>query len=202
MEDLFREECEHFQYWPSNTYDVIYDWQEVDFQTHFSDLVAAIQNFVRTLIERFDDVSALEEPFEKLYEHFCGAWLKLKHAAFHEEQEYRMVVGVTPKSLFDSYPNACKMDVRFTKNIHCRPGIHGSVPYIRLFEGLAENLPICRIMVGPSRNQLATFQKVQELTRHMEIAVHVSKTPFVESILTLKCGMFEGCFQSSEDKSE
>ena len=181
LEVLFHKERELFHYWPALTSEVIYDWSHSPLENHFSDLVSTIQKYVHTQTAHFEKDSALLDSFTTLYKHFYSALLILKHSAFDEEQEYRIVVGIPQKSLVDKSAGTQVMDSKPTKSIHYRWGIHGSVPYIRLFEDLAESLPISRVIVGPSRNQRANLERVADLTRSTGIVVHASETPFVES---------------------
>ena len=67
------------------------------------------------------------------------------------------------------------------KEIRYREGVCGSIPYIRLFDRLDADLPIERVIVGPSRNQKAVKSSVLELVEGRGIQVELSETPFVGS---------------------
>ena len=180
LDGLLGHERDRFHYWPSFFAKVIYNWQEKPLESHFPELSEALQELVHHLIATPDDEGSQERSMSKMYNQFSVSQMLLKHAAFHEEKECRLVVGVMPASLVDSIDTGDEVQ-KSIKPIHHRPGNHGSVPYIRLFEECDENLPISRIIVGPSRNQQANLEKVRDLTRTRGITVQASDTPFVET---------------------
>lgn len=183
LEALLQKECDFFEYWPScaSVERVAYNWQEVPLDVHFPKLSEALQIFVKTFIVQISNEAVVLDSMGKLYDYFVQPVSLLKHIGFHEEQEYRIVVGVTPQALSDKLARAGQDNIKFRKEIHSRQGACGLVPYIRLFEHCRENLPIVRVIVGPSRNQNANLRTVQDLTTARGIAVQVSETPFVES---------------------
>ena len=65
------------------------------------------------------------------------------------------------------------------KQVHHRPGRSGLIPYVALFDDLGQDLPIKRIIVGPSRNQDAHFEEVRKLVNRRGIQVQKSETPYV-----------------------
>lgn len=70
------------------------------------------------------------------------------------------------------------------KAIHYRSGSSGSIPYIKLFDGLSERLPITRVIVGPSRNQLSVLEQVRDLVQKHGLdpeVVQLSEIPYVGS---------------------
>ena len=80
---------------------------------------------------------------------------------------------------------ASQIDHKELKEVCSRSGRRGSIPYIRLFEEIGD-LPISKILVGPSRNQDANVSKVatllQELVPGREIALEKSEIPFVSTV--------------------
>ena len=104
----------------------------------------------------------------------------LKHIAFREERECRIVVWVVSESVREVDVWQEESDKQF-KQIRYRSGACGTVPYIRLFEDSEIDLPITRIIVGPSLNQLVYFEKIRELVKDREIAVERSEIPYVGS---------------------
>lgn len=104
----------------------------------------------RNLFER-DKV--MNEIFgDKQIDHFMLPLLStlpfLKDAGFREENEYRIAA-------LCNRPGVGKLeDPRAPKDVHFRSSVSGAVvPYIKLFAGLTEKLPIKAILVGPHRNQ-------------------------------------------------
>lgn len=177
-------ECELFEYWPSRTSvsSVIYDWRQQALESRFAKLYEALQDFVGEMIGRPSDRESQLELMGTLYDHFVASISRLKHRAFHEEKEYRIILGATPKSLLDKRAGSGQTTTNLLKQIHHRRGAADSVPYIRLFDRLEEDLPITRIIVGPSKNQSANLEQIRTLTRPHQIAIHASETPFVESV--------------------
>lgn len=103
----------------------------------------------------------------------------LKHRAFAEENEHRIVAVPTPESLRDEILAPGDPPI---KQIFHRRGATASIPYIRLFEGFGDPLPITRIIVGPSRMQQAVLEEVQGLVRGRGIVVQASEIPYVGSV--------------------
>ena len=110
---------------------------------------------------------------------------RLKHRAFHEEQECRIIAGVPHEFHSQKFDQLGEPTKQF-KKIHFRPGLVGSIPYIQLFEDLQRHLPIKRIVVGPSRNQLANLETVHQLLKLHErstvVSVQRSEIPYVGSV--------------------
>jgi hypothetical protein len=65
------------------------------------------------------------------------------------------------------------------KAIRSKNGAAGSRQFLALFESLHRELPIRRVIVGPSRNQDKNFTKALELLGS-EIKIERSDTPFIE----------------------
>ena len=71
---------------------------------------------------------------------------------------------------------------KLAKPVFHREGSCGSIPYIKLFDGFGDDLPITRIIVGPSQNQLAHEQAIQEMVEGRGIRIQRSGIPFVGSV--------------------
>ena len=182
LEDLLRVENDRFHYWPFTLTDVVYDIEGLKLENRFPDLFGAFETFVRSFIETKGNARSPEElGTNELIGETGGTFARLKHVAFHEERECRIIAGVTPKSI-TSEATADQQAAKAFKSIHHRSGQFGSIPYVRLFEGCGQNLPINRVIVGPSRNQQAHLETVTGLTRAKGIEVTASETPFVGSI--------------------
>lgn len=173
-------ETSRYNYWPAFFGDVIYD-DAPDIPAKLPDLFARMEEIARRTIARLGGKE--EKPYDE--EHLSEiaiALMQLKHHAFREEQELRIVF--TP-----ALPeNESKMkeigelplDKHF-KLVRHRAGVLGDIPYIELFGDLGESLPIKRIIVGPSRHQLANKEQVCQLVGKRDIEVTLSETPFVGS---------------------
>ena len=163
---------------------VVYDSKDLRLEKRFDTLLEVWGDFLRKTIETKGD-----EPNQvqlgasaKLVDEIGLAFARFKHAAFHEENECRIVVGVTPESIStEEAPAQQHRRSKALKTIHYRSSRTGSIPYIELFKESEDSLPITRIIVGPSRNLQANLETVQGLVQTMGIEVTASETPFVGS---------------------
>lgn len=96
----------------------------------------------------------------------------LKHHAFHEENEVRIVVSPVPRDRTSVFYK----DRQVRKPIRYRRKGDGEVRYIELFG--TGPLPIKRVIVGPSRIQNVTVEDVTRIIAGTDIKVVRSRTPF------------------------
>ena len=179
LEGLLKQECREFEYFQFNFLDAIY-YEGEALSELFPDLVEGLRVFSRSFITEDRD-QALEILDGKLVSELASAAVRLKHRGFREEKECRIVAGVVPESLQD---DLVAMDGKVTKkfkDICYREGRCGSIPYIRLFDQLDSDLPIKRIIVGPSRSQKAVEKRVLQLVKDREVGVELSETPLVST---------------------
>lgn len=160
---------------------VYYDEREFNLEVDFPKLSNAMTNYSKDVVYGSNDGKKERKNREALALNLLPAIGRLKHLAFDEEKECRIIVGVLHESY--GYEVAQLEGQRHVKTFHHRSGSCGSIPYIRLFEGLGEELPILRILVGPSRNQSANSEVVRELldrfARGRAIRVQESEIPYV-----------------------
>ena len=106
---------------------------------------------------------------------------RLKHQGFKEERECRMIFGVPDPGRNDDIGKSLPGGKEF-KEIRFRPGRCGSIPYFELFEGMGD-LPISRVLVGPSGNQDANADRVKAMLKERapgrDIPLETSEIPFV-----------------------
>ena len=179
LEELLEKEGQQFEYFPLNFLDVVYYENESLFEL-FPLLIESLQSFLRHFVAE-DRVRALEALEGNLAGELASAAGRLKHRGFREERECRIVIGVVPESMRDGFiAMGGKVTGEF-KKIYYRKGMCGSVPYIRLFERLDDDLPIRRVIVGPSRNQKAISKTALDLVEGRDIQVELSETPFVST---------------------
>lgn len=98
----------------------------------------------------------------------------LKNAAFHEENEYRIVASCIRQSKIPSD------EERRPKEIKFRSKNSAIIPYINLFEDVDSDLPIKSIIVGPhpsQEKQAAALLMVLE-TEYLNANVRLSKIPY------------------------
>ena len=184
IEKIPQDEEERFECWPMSLSTVVYDSKDLRLEKRFDTLFEAWGHFLRKIIEtKGDEPNQVELDASAILTEEIGlAFARFKHAAFHEENECRIVVGVTPESISIEEATAHQhRRSKALKTIHYRSSRSGSIPYIELFKESDDSLPITRIIVGPSRNQQANLETVQGLARTIGIEVTASETPFVGS---------------------
>ena len=173
IEELLEQEGKRFTLFLCHVFTVFYEEEQ--------DLVELFPDLSQKLREWVDAQAELQLPIiEELTPLLMSAAARLKHIGFREEQECRIFVRITSESICENDnwkkdPGDNFMQIRY------RSGACGAVPYIRLFEDSGIDLPITRIIVGPSLNQLVYFERIRELVKDREIAVERSEIPYVGS---------------------
>lgn len=179
LEKLMQREREEFRYSRSLLVDVEYD-DGRSLADLFPDLSDAVRRWVQIIsANTLGDIS--EFLLNELMPNLVSAAAQLKHRGFDEENECRIVMGVAPPRLRGLLVPADAGEGGRIKSIHHRVGPYGSIPYVRLFGELDEQLPISRILLGPSLNQKANLERVREIIENREIYLHMSDIPFVGS---------------------
>jgi hypothetical protein len=106
--------------------------------------------------------------FEAMHNHFVLGSILVKHHAFQEENEVRIVVSPMTG---DSYSSYNPDDPKLQKEIRYRQEGNCEARYIELFGDAP--LPIKRIIVGPSRIQNLNYQRIRGI---------IDKKSFVEVV--------------------
>ena len=161
IEKLLEQEGKRFVLWPCLIGDVVYDEQSLDMENRFSKFFQGLKQWSKKFVQ-LDTKATLQILNSQVVPELPSIAGRFKHDAFHEEQEWRIVVGVVADSIRD-HPDWKEYPTQEFKQIHYRENNCGAIPFIRLFEETGEDLPITRIIVGPSRNQLAHMETVKEL---------------------------------------
>jgi hypothetical protein len=133
----------------------------------------------RAVFERLPEVldkfyKREQPPYECIFTSFVIGTTLVKHRAFREETEVRIVVAPTPtnqKSFFFSNQSN-------RRSIECRRRGDSEVRYIKLFGN--EPLLIKRVIVGPSRAQNVNYKTIKDVVSGSGIEVIQSETPFLE----------------------
>ena len=180
IDELLRAENRRYLFWPLLIGDAIYLEKDLSLKECFPDLFGSLRACARNFIEPKDG-DILQDLMAKAYEEASQVCARLKHFGFHEEKECRIVVGAMTEWLRDMLAAAGTENLNPVKEFHHRSGRSGLIPYVALFEDLGRDLPIKRIIVGPSRKQGAHCQAVRELANDRGIQVHKSETPYVGS---------------------
>ena len=150
---------------------------------HYATRHFSIDDFFKPLIEELDRLLfALlsgAAPPEKAMGYFLWSAPLLKHQGFMEESEARIVVIPGTKRDYDNvvaeYGDVINLPL---KKICDRTDARGFRQHVVLFEGLGLKLPIKRVIIGPSRDQDAKFDKAQRLLGP-DISLVRSDTPFI-----------------------
>ena len=191
LKKLLIREVERYEYFGWTISEVIYYHDKVDLVKRFPKLFEAVKFHVRHVMggrNEFD--TDVRNNLAIMAKELLPAVGRVKHQAFQEENEYRIVVGVPEEACHEAMLEDGEQTAKPFKNLHYRSGVCGSIPYIRLFEkeGEGENshkflMPINRIIVGPSRNQSANVDTVRalvsDLAGHRQIHVQRSEIPYV-----------------------
>jgi hypothetical protein len=156
---------------------VIYDNNDVRIKKDFENVFELSPKILEILYpdkEQYDEIR-LESLFEKMHNHFVLGSTLVKHHAFHEENEIRIVVS--PKTR-DSYNSYNPQDTKLPKEIRYRQIDNCEARYIELFGDAP--LPIKRIIVGPSRIQNLNYQRIRgTVDKSSCIEVVKSEIPFL-----------------------
>ena len=179
IEKLLEQEGKRFVLWPCFIGNVVYDEQSLDVENRFPQIFQGLKQWSEKFVQ-LDTKATLQILNEQVVPELPSIAGRFKHDAFHEEQEIRIIVGVMSESVLHQ-PVWKEDPTKKFKQIHHRENNCGAIPYIRLFEDTGEDLPITRIIVGPSRNQLAHLETVKELVGARNIPVEKSETPYVGS---------------------
>ena len=157
--------------------DVIYDNNDVKIKQDFENVFDLFPKIVEILYsdKELCNSRKLESHFEDMHDHFLLGSTLVKHLAFHEENEVRIVVSPKTGNSFSSYnPD----DPRQQKEIRYRQIGNCEVRYIELFGDAP--LPIKRIIVGPSRIQNLNYQRIKDIiNKNSCIEVVKSEIPFL-----------------------
>jgi hypothetical protein len=173
--ELIEMEFVSFDYVHMNIGPARYSHEGKDISTVFPELVDFSEKLVAETLK--GNLNPSSE--DGLGAFLAGATL-FKHRAFYEEREVRIVAMPSPKELQARVLKEDKNLVpRSIKPIETRDGDRGKRHYISLFDGLDVQLPIKRVIVGPSRHQQKNVARVRELLRN-DVDVSASVTPFVD----------------------
>src|SRR5437660_12037085 len=124
-------------------------------------------------------MQGMQGPSRATIVEFIADATRFKHQGFREEQEARIIVIPMPQRVSDvaraqKLPGSEKAD----KPIKSKTRDEVNIPYAALFEREGSRLPIKRIIVGPARNQDASFADARTAV-HRDFPLWRSDTPFV-----------------------
>ena len=143
--------------------DVIYDDNDLRIKNDFKNVFEHYPQILEILADKeLGNKRELEfrSHFEAMHNDFLLGSTLVKHHAFREEKEIRIVVSPKTRDSFSTYnPD----DPKLKKEIRYRQKDNHEARYIELFG--YEPLPIKRIIVGPSRIQNLNYQKIRDIVR-------------------------------------
>jgi hypothetical protein len=173
---LLQLEWEAF-YWVGNGVDdVVYATADVSVASRYPILVAELTKVVEGGMRRGLSQMPLTS---NAIATFLDAATRFKHQGFKEEREVRIVAIPGSAKTADT---VAREHTAFTrkpiKDLHDNPSENRGRPYVALFDTLDAQLPIKRIIVGPSRRQDDNFRRAIAAAGHGFPLVR-SKTPFV-----------------------
>ena len=183
LERLLKAEYAQFEYFSCALADAVYFDETFSLKDHFPDFLDALRIFAQNVSQQrpVSDMEVLRNT-NLLATRLLPAVGRVKHYAFREENECRIIAGIPHESLREEYSSHGEQAKPF-KPVRHRAGRTTSIPYIRLFEKLDETIPIDRIIVGPSTNQQAIMESVSSIVyssdRHREISIEASEIPYV-----------------------
>lgn len=176
IEEGLAAEASTFHHPVNHIGNVCYDNADVTQAKDFAEFFEHLPYWMNAIVNR-------AEPDDKVVGQMLPAFVKgatlVKHYAFHEEREVRIVVCPRSQSVDSIFfdPNLLSEP---EKRLCFRKRGVDEVRYIELFnrQGGAP-LPIRKIVVGPSRTQNFNFQFAQRLLKETPIEVVKSDIPYV-----------------------
>lgn len=175
--EMLRKESAEFFYSGAQMGTVVYEGDQKSFEREFGKLLGEA---------RAAYASMLNEPnptLGDLFTQFVSSISRFKHRGFQEEKEVRIVVAPLSRAQVEQAkvinPAAFKKEAhRSVKKVEFK---NGFVPHLVLFESVSEELPISKIIVGPSADKLARRVALEQYLafRGLKIEVAVSDTPYV-----------------------
>ncbi|HUC16737.1 MAG TPA: DUF2971 domain-containing protein [Acetobacteraceae bacterium] len=174
LAEMLGKEFDRYHYTFMEIAPVHYALEGVDVGRVFPDLV---DNCVSFLLQ------ALTAPGDPFVGDAFGLLLNgathFKHQGFREEREVRIVAAAGSKALASQaeHEHSCFI-AKPIKKVRDGVGQSGKKRYIALFEGMPDALPIKRLIVGPSPNQRANYERAHALVAG-SIPLMLSETPFV-----------------------
>jgi hypothetical protein len=159
--------------------DVVYSNDEEKILAEFSDDLEQLRNFVLAMVEAIAQKSSPPDVNRALFS-FVRIATRLKHQAFGEEKEVRLVGAVvkhTPQLAAQAAKKGGKLPPQ--KLIELRQGRFGLTPFIKLFGETHMPLPIRKIIVGPSKDKFLTADALRRGLHGRHIEVAVSDIPYI-----------------------
>ena len=155
--------------------DVVYDDNDTRIKKDYNNVFTIFPKILDILysVKTPCNSNDLEPHFYGMHEHYVIGSTIVKHYAFHEEKEVRIVASPKSKDTYSYDPNESIQlkEIRYKQKGVCE------ARYIELFGNAS--LPIKRIIIGPSRVQNLNHQKIMDIVKASGIEVTKSEIPFL-----------------------
>jgi hypothetical protein len=176
--DLVLRESRAFYWVAIGIDDVTYATSDVVVAEKYEGLVSELTRLLEGGIRRKANWMPASE---KGISGFIEASTRFKHQGFKEEREVRIVA--VPGSAATANQAAREHPAEFTrqpiKPIRQSQAENRDRPYLALFETLGAQLPVSRIIVGPSRQQEANLRRATAAAGRL-VKIVPSITPYIE----------------------
>lgn len=172
LEELLLKDSEVYKFYFGGLSSVIYNDENLDFQSKFSDVIDGVYNVAKDLL--FDPKNAKPED---AFEHLVRAACRFKHRAFREEREIRVICCPATDEL-EGYLKTSEPDLYEETGQKLKNVLSNPKPHICLFGlDITKKLPIKRIIVGPGSRQKESVSFARTLVGS-RIPVVPSETPY------------------------
>jgi hypothetical protein len=174
MITLLSREWGSYNYFYSKLINVVYHTTNESAESFFTDL---INLYTAHLVEGI--TQGMQALSSDMIVEFIAAATRFKHQGFREEQEARIIVIPMPQRVSAIAQAQKPTDPqKDDKPIKSKTRDRVNIPYAVLFERGATRLPIKRIIVGPARNQDASFNDARAAIGR-KLRLWRSETPFI-----------------------
>ena len=172
LEDCLCREAGEYGHSILNIGDIVYEGDDKAFLEEFGDLIEVAKD------KTYQHFRGEDADFNDFLEPFLGSVARLKHRAFKEEREVRIVSMPWNERTQNHEQRASKK----AKLEMVRQGRYGPIRYLALFDGESvPRVPIRKIIVGPHSEQQKRFEEIREAVKYLgEVEVTCSETPFIE----------------------
>ena len=171
IENLMHQETNLYKHPISHMGDVIYD---NDSNLENNDGIRLVFDCFPEILA--DSYSDKQPNYGQIFDRFVLGSTLVKHHAFHEEREIRIVVAPRPTNP-TSHFYSDEHNAKPIKQIKFRRKGEGEARYIELLGDV--QIPIKRVIVGPSRIQNLNYQRINECVAETNIKIQMSGIPFV-----------------------
>lgn len=172
--DLCENENQRFSYRCMSLGDIVYDGQDEFFLQEFGPTIEATKGAYLKLSQTGQIEVA------KFMHKIIAMFARLKHRAFFEEREVRIIAAPMTKQLEEFFDVADSDYDELGKELRTVSQKKDGSQYLRLFEFENDGqLPIKRIIVGPQRDQRQAVAAVKSLVGKRQIRVDRSETPWL-----------------------